>query len=312
MPPHPAHSPTGERGSQFKEHGGEIMHHPSPLRGEGRVRGHALLVTILVLLSIIISSIPSLAREVRVGVYQNRPKVFTGEGGESRGIFIDIIEEIARREGWNLEYVPGSWKEGLERLRGGEIDLMPDVSYLEERDRIFDYNRVPVLSDWFQVYRGSGSEIDSLLDLEGTRVGALSGSIQERVTSDLMADFSFETEIVGYREYGSMFRSLASGEIDAGITNRYYGSTLETMKGVEETGIVFHPNSLYFAVPGGRNDALLAAIDTHVGQMKGDRQSVYYQSLKRWLGEKPDLELPVFLVWTFVALVAGLLLFLGH
>ncbi len=246
-----------------------------------------------------------------MGVYENPPKVFTGENGEVLGIFPDIMEEIARSEGWELLHVPGSWQEGLDRLRKGEIDVMPDVSYLEERDLIFDYNQVPVLSDWFQVYRHAGSGIESLLDLDGKRVGALSGSIQERVTGTMMADFGFETEIVPYEDYDRLFRDVAAGTIAAGVTNRFFGSTLEGREGVEETGVVFHPNSLFFAVTGGTNAALLASLDARVGEMKADRQSVYYRSLERWLGETPELKLPLYLAWLLAALAAGMLIFIA-
>ena len=78
---------------------------------------------------------------VRVGVYENEPKVFTSEAGRPSGIFIDIIEFIAKREGWNLKYVPGTWAEGLDRLAKGEIDLMPDVAYTSDREKIYSFLR---------------------------------------------------------------------------------------------------------------------------------------------------------------------------
>jgi hypothetical protein len=43
-----------------------------------------------------------------VGIYENRPKVFTEASGVPAGIFVDIIEAIADREGWTLEYVRGT------------------------------------------------------------------------------------------------------------------------------------------------------------------------------------------------------------
>ena len=69
------------------------------------------------------------ARTVRVGVYEDAPKVFTSESGKPSGIFIEIIEHIAKIEGWTLRYVPGTWAQGLDRCAKGEIDLMPDVAY---------------------------------------------------------------------------------------------------------------------------------------------------------------------------------------
>ena len=58
------------------------------------------------------------AQKVRVGVYQNSPKVALSEAGRPEGIFIDLIEGIAEREGWEIEYVPGTWADGLERQIG--------------------------------------------------------------------------------------------------------------------------------------------------------------------------------------------------
>ncbi|NCP02596.1 MAG: transporter substrate-binding domain-containing protein, partial [Deltaproteobacteria bacterium] len=48
--------------------------------------------------------------------------------GRPAGIFVDLLEEIAARQGWQINYVDGSWAQGLDRLRRGELDLMPDVA----------------------------------------------------------------------------------------------------------------------------------------------------------------------------------------
>ncbi len=49
-------------------------------------------------------------RVVKVGVYENEPKVFTDTSGRPAAIFIDIIEHIAKKEGWILRYV--AWHMG--------------------------------------------------------------------------------------------------------------------------------------------------------------------------------------------------------
>ncbi len=85
-------------------------------------------------------------RTVRVGVYENEPKVFTAASGEPAGIFIDFIEYIAEAEGWNLEYVSGTWAQGLVRLEKGEIDLMPDVAFSTERGKKYSFHKITALS----------------------------------------------------------------------------------------------------------------------------------------------------------------------
>src|SRR5690606_20492656 len=103
------------------------------------------------------------ARTVRVGVYENSPKVFLDESGKPAGIFIDLLEAIAAEEQWTLAYVPGTWAEGLDRLKNGKIDLMPDVALTAEREALYAFHREPVLSDWFQIYARPDSGIRSVL-----------------------------------------------------------------------------------------------------------------------------------------------------
>ncbi len=78
--------------------------------------------------------------KVRVGVYENPPKIFTNDEGNATGFWVDIIEYIASEEGWEIEYFPGSWAQCENRLENNEIDIMPDVAYTEERSTLWDYS----------------------------------------------------------------------------------------------------------------------------------------------------------------------------
>jgi len=72
-------------------------------------------------------------RPVRVGLYENAPKVYTDATGRPAGLFVELLEAIARAEGWRLSYEPCDWAVCLERLERGELDLMPDVAFSAER-----------------------------------------------------------------------------------------------------------------------------------------------------------------------------------
>ena len=79
------------------------------------------------------------AIEVKVGIYQNEPLIFMDDTGTAKGVFADVLEHIAQREGWTIRYLTGSFQQGLERLKTGEIDLLCTIAYLEERDKWFDF-----------------------------------------------------------------------------------------------------------------------------------------------------------------------------
>jgi signal transduction histidine kinase/ABC-type amino acid transport substrate-binding protein len=268
-----------------------------------------LSIVVLILLFFRIPSASSDNRIVKIGIYENAPKIFISESGQPSGIFIDIIESIAKSEGWRLQYVPGTWGEGLDRLEKREIDLMPDVAYTADREKIFAFHKVPVLSSWFQVYARKGSKIKSILDLAGRRIAVLERSVQQEAFSRLAAGFGLNITLISLPDYQTIFESVARGEVAAAITNRFYGLMHARKLGLEDTAVIFNPSNLFFSAPKGTNKELLNAIDAHLINLKKDPQSIYYQSLKRWTSEEVRFKLPAWV--KVVGLVVGVVLLLS-
>jgi len=268
-------------------------------------------VKIAVLLFLVVSLLASWclagSKTVTVGVYENAPKIFT-EKGMPAGIFIDIIEYIAQNEGWELRYVPGSWSENLDRLAQGKIDLMPDMAYSAERSKLYSFPQVPALSSWFQVYAPKGHDIRSILDLNGKRILILDRSIQQEAFTRLSKGFELKSTLVPVPDYDAMFEKVVNGEADVAVTNRFYGMMHARKAGLEDTAIVFEPSDLFYVA--GKNDSkqLLASIDRHLTELKGNSESLYYQSLRRWTSEKVRFRLPMWLKITGSGVI-GVLIF---
>ncbi len=246
------------------------------------------------------------ARTVTVGLYENAPKVFTSESGKPSGIFIDIIKNIAKTEGWRLRYVPGTWAEGLDRLARGEIDLMPDVAYTAEREKLYAFHKVPVLTGWSQVYARKGSGIQSILDLNGKRVAALEQTIQLETFNRLTKNFGMIITLIPVSDYKTEFEMIASGKADAGLTNRFYGLMYARQFGLEDTPIMFDPAPFFFAAPRNASPQLLDIIDRHLAEQKKDPQSAYYATMKRWTSEEVHFKWPAWL--PILGLVLGVTL----
>jgi signal transduction histidine kinase len=256
-----------------------------------------------------VASLRAENRTVRVGLYENAPKVFSDKSGKPSGIFIDIIEDIAKSEGWSLKYVPGSWAEGLDRLEKGEIDLMPDVAYTAERERLYSFHKVPVLSSWYEVYAPKGSNISSIFDLNKKKILVLDRSVQQQAFARLSKGFGLDVDLVSVSDYKAMFETVAKGEADAAITNRFYGLMHAKLYGMENTAVVFEPSDLFFAAPKKDSLLLLNAIDGRLAALKKDPESAYYISLKRWTSEAVHFKLPEWL--RIFALAAALVLLIS-
>lgn len=232
---------------------------------------------------------------VKVGIYENEPKVFTSKTGKPAGIFIDIIEHIAKSEGWNIQYVPGTWAEGLERLAKGEIDLMPDVAFTADRGGIYSFHKEPVLSSWSQIYAKKGNGIHSILDLDGKRIAILQGSVQQEAFAQLSEGFGLKITLIPAPDYKSAFAMVAKNEVDAAISNSFFGMLHTKEYGLEDSAVVFSPSKLLFAAPKNSLQHLLDTIDRYLTEMKQNSESVYYVSLKRWTSEEVKFKLPLWL-----------------
>ena len=110
---------------------------------------------------------------LKVGVYDNPPKLFLNSNGKPVGFFIDITNEIGKAENLQLEYIYDTWDNLYKKLQTGEIDILPDMVYSKERDSIFTLNKLPVLNSWLEFFSRSELKLNSILDLENKKIGVL-------------------------------------------------------------------------------------------------------------------------------------------
>ena len=260
----------------------------------------------------LLGSTAEAAQRVRVGVYENRPKIFTAASGAPEGIFPDILEAIAEEEDWTLDYVPGTWREGLARLASGEIDLMPDVAYNSERGTLYAFHHEPVVSDWFQLFAHPLAKIHSVLDLEAKRVAVLEGSIQQEAFQKIVQDFSIPIALIPFSSFADAFRAVARGSADAVVANRFSAPLVRKEYALEDTAVIFSPTRVYFAASKKGDPALLEALDRNLARLKKDPDSVYFTALRRWTSEELPADLPRWLsVAAGTALAVALFAVLG-
>lgn len=272
-----------------------------------KMKRQAVLILGCLFAFMLVSAVCS-AENITVGVYQNSPKIFKNDSGKPSGLFVELLNEISKREDWFLNYVSCEWSECLKSLEEGRIDLMPDVAYSEERDKVFDFHQLPVVESWSQVYSDSKVPISRMSDLNDKRIALLSGSIQEKELQKRISMSVYNITIVPAETYAQAFKLVADGSADAVISNHFFGDYFYRDFNLTKTPIVFNVVPLYFATAQGKNAELLNAIDKYLSVWIKEANSPYYQTLHHW-SEKPDKKIvPEFVFW-IAAICAILLLF---
>jgi diguanylate cyclase (GGDEF)-like protein len=221
---------------------------------------------------------------VRVGTFDNSPIVFAQPDHAIGGIAIDVLREIARREHWELVFVHGPWAEKLQELESGKIDILVGIAYSEPRAERFAYSRETLLSNWGLVFKRHGTQIASLLDLEGKRLALMQRSIHTTAMEQELKQFGVNFTPVAADNYAGVLRLVESGQADAGVVNRVFSALNAANFDVDATAIVFNPVQVRYAAPKNADPAILNAVDRHLAQMRAVPSSVYHASLNRWLG----------------------------
>ena len=262
----------------------------------------------LLLAACMISSLPSHAqpRQLIVGVYANEPKILLGQDGKLSGILGELLNEIARAEDWQLRPRSCEWHECLELLQRGDIDLLPDVAFTDNRNQALDFHNTPALYSWSQLYSSEGLQLKSILDLNDMRIAVLKGSVQQDYLQNLLDSFGLKAQLIGVPSLTRGFKLVASGGADAVVANQQFGDFHAPSFQLQRSAIMFQPAQLFYATRKGHNAELLAAIDKHLLRWQSSPSSVYYQSLRRWSGERPRLFTPTS-VWWGLAIMALLL-----
>ena len=250
-------------------------------------------------------------RTITVGLYENAPKIHSGPDGRPAGLFVELLNEMARIEHWKLRYVPCEWSDCLNRTERGELDLMPDVAFSTERALRFDFHSVSVASSWSQIYSHPRFKVYSLADLAGKRVAMLQGGIQQSFFAQLMASGNYNYVPVPVKSLDEAYAAVEAGAADAVVTNSFFAARNGARYKLHESPIVFLPTNLYFATGKGRNGELLARIDKHLTDWRSDSDSVYFAALHRAMATPQEVLLPRWALWSLAGGGAAMLLLLG-
>lgn len=245
-----------------------------------------ILLVCLAVGAILFASTGFAEQIVRVGVYENPPLVFKTEGGSYSGICVQLLREVASREGWTLQFIPGTWQECLQRLGHGDIDILTAIAFSEERSKHYAFNRETVINNWGQVYLPENSSIDTILDLRNKQVAILEKDIYYNIFKDLMDKFQIPWEPMEVSDYQQVFKLISSGQADAGVVNRLFGQQYENRYPVKRSSIIFFPVNVHYAFPFGQGQQLAEAIDHYLEIWKADQDSIYYHTLEHWVASE--------------------------
>lgn len=189
---------------------------------------------------------------------------FYGEDGRPAGIDIDIAREIASAIGAEFEFRAMPFDNLFDALHSNEVDLvLSAVTITPERQKTLLFSAPYLSASTVLAVAKTNTDIDSVDDIEGGRLGVLKGTLGEKLAmqSELLKGMT----IVAYTNNDDRIDDLVSGKIDAAIVHFLVKTDLP----IKIIGEPLRQN-FYGAVGNLGSKDLMARVDEILRSMKRD------------------------------------------
>ena len=218
-------------------------------------------------------------KTVRIG-WHEAPYFITDQYGRRSGYSYEYQRKLVAYTGWKYEYVEGTWSELLQKLMDGEIDVMSNVSYTEERADKLLYASLPMGTEIYYVFTSPDNKQISEDDpstLNGKRIGVTRNSIQKELFLNWEKMHDIHTELVEMSTTDEESLRMLGTKFDAFVSVDVYGDP-ETAVPVCKVG----SSDFYFAVNKSRPD-ILADLDAAMNKIQDENKYYNQQLHERYL-----------------------------
>lgn len=153
---------------------------------------------------------------LRVGTAPNYKPFDYKEDAKLTGLDIDLVNEIAKREGIELTWVEMSFDGLIPALKTGKIDMIASaMSATEDRRKSVDFSDVYYTTKNLYIKKKDNEALNSKEDLEGKIIGVQLGTLQEPAAKAIK-----DTKVQSNESLSVVIMELKEGKIDAVVADK--------------------------------------------------------------------------------------------
>ena len=208
----------GERWERMKNSGTRKAMQTPTWRSVCAVLCLLLLLSVALPVKAAAETVP--AKVVRVGSFEDTFN-YVNEKGIRKGYGYELLQTLSGYTGWQLEYVTCDWSDCFEKLKNGEIDIMGDISYTEDRAEEMLFSDEPMGEEKYYLYADLSREDITASDfktLNGKKIGVLMGTEPEVMLTEWEEKYDLKTQHVNISNNEDVKQKLANHEIDCFVS----------------------------------------------------------------------------------------------
>ena len=204
---------------------------------------------------------------IRVGSVEDTFN-YVDKNGVRRGYGYELMQALAGYTGWKFEYVKCDWSDCFDKLENGEIDIMGDISYTDERAQKMLFPDEPMGEEKYILYADLSDTDIGMSDfksLDGKRVGVLMDTEPEIMLAEWENKNGIHTEHVNVNNDDDVEKKLANHEIDCFVSLEESTWSEQGISSVTTIG----KSGIYFAINKERSD-IKTELDYAMRQLEQD------------------------------------------
>jgi len=162
------------------------------------------------------------------------------EKGKLTGYDIEVMNEVAKRAGYKVEYKAMDFKGLIPALDSKRIDVIANqMGITPEREEKYSFSDPYAVSGSTIIVNEKTTDIDSLDDLKGKVVGSTQGSLYAKTAEEAGAKVKY------YKGANQVLQDLEADRVDAALNDRLFVLTELKKAGykVKAVGETFDKNS---------------------------------------------------------------------
>ena len=204
---------------------------------------------------------------IRIGSFEDTFN-YVDKNGVRRGYGYELMQALAGYTGWKFEYVKCDWSNCFDKLENGEIDIMGDISYTDERAQKMLFPDEPMGAEKYILYADLSDmdiETSDFKSLDGKRVGVLLGTEPEIMLTEWENKNGIHTEHVNVNNNDDVEKKLANHEIDCFVSLE---ESIWSEQGISSVTTI-GKSGIYFAINKERSD-IKTELDWAMRQLEQD------------------------------------------
>ena len=204
---------------------------------------------------------------IRIGSFEDTFD-YVDQNGVRRGYGYELMQALAGYTGWEFEYVKCDWSNCFDKLENGEIDIMGDISYTDERAQKMLFSDEPMGEEKYILYADLSNMDIGTSDfkaLDGKRVGVLLGTEPEIMLTEWENKNGIHTEHVNVYNNDDVEKKLANHEIDGFVSLE---ESIWSEQGISSVTTI-GKSGIYFAINKERSD-IKTELDWAMRQLEQD------------------------------------------